>query len=121
LSENREEVALNYRSQLHQYGYDVLADMNWEADKNTMRTHSGIHKDDYELFIKNLSAKEYGSQGQVKSLLFALHLSKYAVLREQTGLKPLLILDDIFDKLDERRLHRLMEMLTSEEYGQVFI
>jgi DNA replication and repair protein RecF len=68
-----------------------------------------------------MPAKEYGSQGQIKSLIFALHLSKYQILREQSGFKPILILDDIFDKLDERRLIRLMELLTLPEFGQVLL
>jgi DNA replication and repair protein RecF len=121
LSENREGIDFRYESGLHEYPYAVLADMNWEADKNTGRTNAGIHKDDYKLSIKNMSAREYGSQGQVKSLIFALHLSKYIILRDQSGHKPLLILDDIFDKLDERRLQRLMEILMAPEFGQVFI
>ena len=68
-----------------------------------------------------MPAKEYGSQGQIKSLIFALHLSKYHVLGEQSGSKPILILDDIFDKLDERRLARLMELLTLPDYGQILL
>jgi DNA replication and repair protein RecF len=121
LSENRENVKIQYESKLSGYPYEVLADMNWEADRNTMRSNAGIHKDDYDLEIKDMPAKEYGSQGQIKSLIFALHLSKYAVLRDQTGIKPLLILDDIFDKLDERRLYQLMEILASDQFGQIFI
>ncbi len=121
LAENRENIDLRYESGLHEYPYHILADMNWEADKNTGRSNAGIHKDDYKLSIKNMSAREYGSQGQVKSLIFALHLSKYTILRDQSGYKPLLILDDIFDKLDERRLHRLMEILMAPAFGQVFI
>ena len=121
LSEKREEVSLTYDSKLKDYSYDLLADMYWDADKNTMRSNAGIHKDDYNLRIKNMPAKEYGSQGQIKSLIFALHLSKYQVLSEQSGFKPVLILDDIFDKLDERRLIRLMEILTSDAYGQILL
>ena len=77
--------------------------------------------DDVDLKIKTLSAKEFGSQGQIKSLIFAMHLSKYAMLRQQKGYNPILVLDDIFDKLDDKRLHRLMEILHSEDYGQIFI
>src|SRR4030095_16481462 len=121
LSENRESVNFIYDSGLKTYPYEVLADIHWESDKNTMRTNAGIHKDDYQLRIKNMPAKDYGSQGHIKSLIFALHLSKYQVLSEQSGFKPILILDDIFDKLDERRLIRLMEILTSDEYGQILL
>jgi DNA replication and repair protein RecF len=121
LAENREDVSLTYDSKLKDYPYEVLSDMYWESDKNTARTNAGIHKDDYQLRIKNMPAKEYGSQGQIKSLIFALHLSKYQILSEQSRFKPILILDDIFDKLDERRLVRLMEILTSDTYGQILL
>jgi DNA replication and repair protein RecF len=121
LSDHKETVDMRFQSNLHQYPYEVAVDMSWESDKNTTRSSAGIHKDDYELAIKNMSAREFGSQGQIKSLIFALHLSKYALLRGQSGYKPLLILDDIFEKLDERRLHRLMEILTDDTFGQVFI
>ncbi len=121
LSENREDVEIRYVSQLYTYPYEVLADMNREHDRHAHRTNAGIHKDDFELIIKGLPAKEFGSQGQIKSLIFALHLSKYRVLLEETGFKPLLMLDDIFDKLDERRLLHLMDLLSADIYGQVFI
>jgi len=121
LADKKEAINLSYKSDLDEYPYRVLVDMNWEADKNTGRSNSGIHKDDYILEIKDMAAKAYGSQGQVKSLVFALHLSKYRILAEQSGFKPILILDDIFDKLDERRLERLMHILSGDEFGQVFI
>ncbi len=121
LSANTEEIDLSYTSDLLKYPYEVLVDMNWEADKNTGRSNTGIHKDDYQLEIKSMAAKAYGSQGQVKSLVFALHLSKYNILKQQSDFKPLLILDDIFDKLDEHRLERLMGILSDDAFGQVFI
>ena len=121
LSDQKEDIQLTYSSDLYEYPYEVLVDMNWESDKHTGRSNSGIHKDDYKLDIKEMSAKGFGSQGQVKSLVFALHLSKYDILSKQSGFKPLLILDDIFDKLDEMRLERLMEILSAEDFGQVFI
>lgn len=121
LSENRETVSFRYSSGLSSYPYEVLADMNWESDKNTARTNTGIHRDDYMLSIKEMPAKDYGSQGQIKSLIFALHLSKYQILCVETGTQPILILDDVFDKLDENRLARLMEILALTDYGQIFL
>ncbi len=121
LADKKEAIQLTYTSDLFDYPYEVLVDMNWETDKHTGRSNSGIHKDDYKLEIKDMAAKTYGSQGQVKSLVFALHLSKYSILAQQSGFKPILILDDIFDKLDERRLQRLMGILSENEFGQVFI
>jgi DNA replication and repair protein RecF len=121
LSDDRESIDCIYESQLHEFTYDVLADRNWEADKNTQRTNGGIHKDDFQLLIKSMSAKEFGSQGQIKSLIFSMHLTKYALLRDQKGYYPVLILDDVFDKLDDRRLSRLMEILNTDDFGQIFI
>lgn len=121
LAEKKEHVEVIYESGLQQYPYEVLADMHWEADKNTGRSNAGIHKDDFRLLIKGMSAKDHGSQGQIKSLIFALHLGKYSILQRETGLEPILILDDIFDKLDDRRLHRLVDILMLPEFGQVFI
>jgi len=121
LSEGKESIDIIYESQLHEFNYEVLADRNWDSDKNTQRTSGGIHKDDFQLLIKNMSAKEFGSQGQIKSLIFSMHLSKYALLRDQKGFRPILILDDVFDKLDDRRLSKLMEILNTEDFGQIFI
>ncbi len=121
LSEKRETIDFIYESQLQEFPFDVLADRNWEADRNMQRTNGGIHKDDFQMLIKNRPAKEFGSQGQIKSLIFSLHLSKYALLRDQKGLYPILILDDVFDKLDDRRLSRLMEILNTPDFGQIFI
>lgn len=121
LSEGREAIGMEYDSMLHAYPHEVLADQNWEADKLTGRTQGGIHKDDFVFTIKGMAAREYGSQGQIKSLIFSLHLTKYALLREQLGFHPVLMLDDVFDKLDERRHARLMEILCGDAFGQVFI
>lgn len=121
ISEEAESVSIAYSSPLHEYPYHILADRARELDRLTQRSSTGIHKDDYLLTIRDLPAREFGSQGQIKSLIFALHLSKYRLLRDRSEYLPLLILDDIFDKLDEHRLRRLMETLTAEEFGQVFI
>jgi DNA replication and repair protein RecF len=121
LSEERETIDCIYESQLHELKYELLADRNWDADKNTQRTNGGIHKDDFSFQIKNSPAREFGSQGQIKSLIFSLHLTKYKLLRDQRGILPLLILDDVFDKLDDRRLSRLMEILHADDFGQIFI
>ena len=121
LSNNREGVNLEYESRLHEHPYEKLVEMSWIADKKTQRSNAGIHKDDFILSIKDLQAKDYASQGQIKSLIFALHLSKYKILSEECGYKPILILDDIFDKLDEIRLSRLMELLMKDDFGQVFL
>lgn len=121
LSDDRESVMIEYESKLKGHPYEVLVDMHWEADKNSRRSNAGIHKDDFYLAVKEMPAKEYASQGQIKSLIFALHLSKYEILSKQRGYKPILIFDDIFDKLDEKRLTRLMEILMQPVFGQIML
>jgi DNA replication and repair protein RecF len=121
LAENREEISIAYSSSMHEHSFEVLADMHWESDKSTGRTQAGIHRDDFVLQINGMSARDYGSQGQIKSLIFAMHLSKYDLLLRTTGYKPVLILDDIFDKLDERRLNMLMETLSDDVFGQILL
>ncbi len=121
LAGGKESITCEYSSQLNEFSYPVLADRFWEMDKVTQRTNAGIHKDDFDLSIRDMAAKEYGSQGQIKSLIFSLHLSKYKLLRDEKGYFPILVLDDVFDKLDDQRLHRLMEILATEDYGQIFI
>lgn len=121
LSDGKEQVEITYDSQLHEKDYSLIADQNWEHDKLTQRTNGGIHKDDFDLMINGLKAKDFGSQGQVKSIIFSLHLSKYILLRDHLGFQPLLILDDIFDKLDDSRLTRLMELLLQPGYGQILL
>ncbi|HJW28137.1 MAG TPA: hypothetical protein VJ508_02685, partial [Saprospiraceae bacterium] len=96
-------------------------DRNWENDRISQRSNTGIHKDDFSFRIKSMPAKEFGSQGQIKSLIFSMHLAKYSLLRDHQGFTPLLVLDDIFDKLDEFRLSRLIDILSSPGFGQIFI
>jgi DNA replication and repair protein RecF len=112
---------VRYESDLHQYSYDKLVDLHWEADKNTRRSNAGIHRDDFILSIKEKPARDFGSQGQIKSIIFAMHLSKYKILAVESGFTPVMILDDIFDKLDESRLSRLMEILMHDEFGQILL
>lgn len=121
LSDDKEKVEIEYESKLSEYPYEVLADLHWESDRNLQRCNAGIHKDDFYLSVKDMPAKEFASQGQIKSLIFALHLSKYKILSEQCGYTPILIFDDIFDKLDENRLARLMEILMQPEFGQIML
>jgi DNA replication and repair protein RecF len=65
--------------------------------------------------------KKFGSQGQQKSFLIALKLAQYSYLQQKKGFKPLLLLDDIFDKLDDRRTHKLMQMVSEDDFGQIFL
>jgi DNA replication and repair protein RecF len=121
LSEDAEQVALIYESQLLNDSFDALLKKSIEKDRVLERTTMGIHKDDLQFIIHGMPMKKFGSQGQQKSFLIALKLAQYSFLYQQKGVKPLLLLDDIFDKLDDLRVTKLMQMVSNNDFGQVFI
>ncbi|GGE61397.1 DNA replication and repair protein RecF [Pedobacter psychrotolerans] len=121
LTENKETVALNYQSQLLDMPFDELLRKSVEKDRVLERTTTGIHKDELAFVISDMPLKKFGSQGQQKSFLIALKLAQYAYLAKNKGFKPLLLLDDIFDKLDDHRVQKLMQMVSHQDFGQIFI
>ena len=121
LSENAETVNLEYESQMLNDDFGTLLKKNVEKDRVLERTMYGIHKDDLLFTIHDMPMKKFGSQGQQKSFLIALKLAQYSFLDRQKGFKPILLLDDIFDKLDDLRVTKLMEMISNHNFGQVFI
>jgi DNA replication and repair protein RecF len=121
ISDNAEEVALIYESQLLQDDFAGLLKKSIEKDRVLERTTVGIHKDDLQFAIHGMPMKKFGSQGQQKSFLIALKLAQYSFLYKQNGFKPILLLDDIFDKLDDQRVTKLMQMISNHNFGQVFI
>jgi len=121
LSDDAEQVELTYESQLLQADFEALLKKNVERDRVLERTTAGIHKDDLLFSIHGMPMKKFGSQGQQKSFLIALKLAQYSFLYQQKGFKPILLLDDIFDKLDDLRVTKLMQMVSNHDFGQVFI
>src|ERR1700761_890904 len=121
LSDNAEQVELIYESQLLNDDFGMLLKKNLERDRVLERTTAGIHKDELQFAIHGMPMKKFGSQGQQKSFLIALKLAQYSFLYQQKGFKPLLLLDDIFDKLDDKRVTKLMQMVSNHDFGQVFI
>lgn len=121
LTDDAEQVSLVYQSQLSDTPFEALLQQSVEKDKILERTTTGIHKDDLLFSIRDMPLKKFGSQGQQKSFLIALKLAQYAYVEKFKGFKPLLLLDDIFDKLDDRRTHKLMEMVSHHDFGQIFI
>jgi DNA replication and repair protein RecF len=121
LSESREDVDLIYESELFDENFEYDFSYNFRRDLQLQRTTKGIHKDDFVFEINKFSLRKYGSQGQQKSFVIALKLAQFEVIKNQTGIKPLLVLDDIFDKLDERRIARLMQMIAESHFGQIFV
>ncbi|MBL7827809.1 MAG: DNA replication/repair protein RecF [Saprospiraceae bacterium] len=121
ISGGNETVDLSYRSDLESGALDVLLAENLEKDRLLQRTTSGTHRDDLLLFMDGLPLKKFASQGQLKSYLLALRLAQYDALRKEKGVAPILLLDDIFDKLDEHRVRSLVALLLKRDFGQVFI
>ncbi|MCC8410727.1 DNA replication/repair protein RecF [Mucilaginibacter sp. UR6-1] len=121
ISGQAEQVSLVYESQLLQDDFAALLKKTLEKDRVLERTTAGIHKDDLAFSIHGMPMKKFGSQGQQKSFLIALKLAQYSYLYEQKKFKPLLLLDDIFDKLDDKRVTKLMQMVSAHNFGQVFI
>lgn len=121
ISNQTEVVELVYESQLFTNNFKSLLSNTLQRDRILQRTTTGIHKDELVFTIHNMPLKKFGSQGQQKSFLIALKLAQYAILNKLKKFKPLLLLDDIFDKLDEHRVKKLMEMVSNDDFGQIFI
>ncbi|RZL32029.1 MAG: DNA replication and repair protein RecF [Pedobacter sp.] len=121
LTNDAEQVSLTYQSQLNEQRFETLLVQSIEKDRVLERTTTGIHKDELQFEIANMPMKKFGSQGQQKSFLIALKLAQYSYLQKFKNFKPLLLLDDIFDKLDTHRIHKLMEMVSHQDFGQIFI
>lgn len=121
LTNDAEQVSLTYQSQLNEQRFETLLAQSIEKDRILERTTTGIHKDELQFEIADMPMKKFGSQGQQKSFLIALKLAQYSYLQKFKNFKPLLLLDDIFDKLDTHRIHKLMEMVSHQDFGQIFI
>lgn len=92
-----------------------------QKDLALKRTNVGVHKDDFHFIMEDRPIKKFGSQGQQKSFLISLKMANYDFLKDQKGIDPILLLDDIFDKLDDNRIAKLIEMVASDRFGQIFI
>lgn len=122
ISGEREAVKCLYQSKLSETDFATLLNENLEKDRILQRTTMGIHKDDLKFVFDEVAVKQFASQGQLKSYILALKLAQYELLRQEKGVAPILLLDDIFDKLDESRVQHLLELLIQKkEFGQVFI
>ena len=116
-----EAVLLNYESQLHQQQFESLLLQCRDKDILLQRSSNGIHKDDLSIQLAGQVFKNIASQGQRKSLLFALKLAEFELLKSNKGFAPLLLLDDIFEKLDTSRMKNLLQWVCIENDGQVII
>ncbi len=121
LSDDREKVDISYRSELENRPLSELLLQARERDIINQFTTVGVHRDDVIFRIGEYPLRKYGSQGQQKSFLIALKLAQYRLVAEATGEKPVLLLDDLFDKLDMGRVEKLLSLVSGDDFGQICI
>ena len=121
IAANEEHVQLVYTSALEEKPLAQLLEENISKDRILQYTSVGIHKDDLLFLIENHPLKKYGSQGQQKSFLIALKLAQFDFIKKQNNVLPILLFDDIFDKLDAQRVQQIIDMVNDETFGQLFI
>lgn len=121
ISLGNEEVQLIYHSQIHEKELSLLLKESVHRDLAAQYTTVGIHKDDLVLNLGDYPIKKIGSQGQQKTYLVALKLAQFDFIKNVTGFKPILLLDDIFDKLDAARVKQIIKLVAEDHFGQIFI
>lgn len=121
LSGDREQVELHYKSELNDRPFGELLLAARQKDLVNEFTTAGIHRDDLVLKIGGYPLRKYGSQGQQKSFLIALKLAQYAIVAQEKDEKPILLLDDLFDKLDAGRVEQLIRLVSEDSFGQIVI
>lgn len=121
LSGDSEQVSVEYESDLDRSSLDLLLKTSADKDRVMKHTTSGIHRDDFIFTMNGNPIRRFGSQGQQKSFLVALKFAQYEIMKRNYGFAPILLLDDVFDKLDMGRIANLLQMVASNDFGQIFI
>lgn len=121
ISQSNDQVEVRYDSQLHTSTMPELFEQFLSKDRVLQYTSVGVHKDDLRFEIQGHPIKKFGSQGQQKTFLIALKLAQFEFIRQVSGNKPILLFDDIFDKLDANRVQQIVTMVNNDVFGQIFI
>ncbi len=122
IAPNEDSVSLEYSSALNDGGdLAEMLDASRQRDRILHHTTVGPHRDDIAMSLAGMPVRRAASQGQAKTYTIALRMAQYEFLAQATGMKPLLLLDDIFDKLDASRVSRIMQLASSPTFGQIFI
>ena len=121
ISEGREQVGIEYRSDLQGGSLDTLLKDRRDKDAAMRFTTAGIQRDDFFFSLDGYPIRKCGSQGQQKSFLVALKFAQYEVMKQKYGFTPMLLLDDLFDKLDMGRIANLLKMVAGQDFGQIFL
>jgi DNA replication and repair protein RecF len=121
ISGGTEAVSIEYDSQLNSGSYLDVVNEAFVKDQSLRYSSAGIHKDDFIFNLEGYPVKRFGSQGQQKSFAVALKLAQFDFTRDLIGFKPILLFDDIFDKLDPGRVQQIIQLVDNDSFGQVFI
>ena len=121
LSGDSEQVDIKYETELDKAPLDELLRRSYEKDRILKHTTEGVHRDDFAFTMNGHPIRRYGSQGQQKSFLVSLKFAQYEIMKQNYGFAPMLLLDDVFDKLDMGRISNLLQMVASNDFGQIFI
>ena len=121
LSGGSEQVDIEYDTELSKAGLDQILAASYDRDQALRYTASGIQRDDFVFTMNGHPIRRYGSQGQQKSFLVSLKFAQYEIMKKNYGFAPILLLDDVFDKLDMSRISNLLQMVASNDFGQIFI
>lgn len=121
LSGDSELVDVKYETDLEKSSLEELLSVSYERDRVMKHTTCGPHRDDFVFTMNGHPIRRYGSQGQQKSFLVSLKFAQYEIMKESYGFAPMLLLDDVFDKLDMGRISNLLQMVASNDFGQIFI
>ncbi len=121
ISKGREQIEMSYKSQLNEMSLADLLQQNRAKDRILQYTSVGVHRDDIDFKLGDYKLKKLGSQGQKKTYLVALKMAQFDFIKEMASSTPILVLDDVFDKLDADRVEQIMKLVTDNHFGQIFI
>ena len=121
VSGDSEQVDIEYDSELFKASLDLILASAFDRDRALRYTSSGLQRDDLKFMMNGHPIRRYGSQGQQKSFLVALKFAQYEIMKRSYGFAPILLLDDVFDKLDMGRIANLLQMVSGQDFGQIFI
>ncbi len=121
VSGGSEQVDIEYESELSKASLEELLAVSYEKDRILKYTTAGLQRDDFAFKMNGWSIRRHGSQGQQKSFLVSLKFAQYEIMKKNYGFAPVLLLDDVFDKLDMGRISNLLEMVSGKDFGQIFI
>ena len=119
ISGNKESTSIKYSSQFDDDGIKDLIEQSLDTDLALRRTSVGVHKDTWEFAIEGRGLKKFGSQGQQKTFGIALKIAQFDIVKKEKGFATVLMLDDIFDKLDDHGIHALLEMVAKDTFSQI--